>query len=718
MSENAITRRGFLAGGTGVAAVAVTAGSLGLSGCSTPYSVSEHEDDEPTYRQASGLCTACPRLCAYTAYVKQDKVAKLIAAPGNPSTQGKLCARGYAFSKSAYAPDRLTEPLRAKGDGTFEQVSWDTALKEVGSKLGGYDPDQLMVMHSAEPTAAFYGTRLANALGSGNSFGAEADYEPSRLGGIAQVMGTDVTGWDVDVERCGALLILGTPAHGFGPAQLRRVIKAKDSGCQVVYAGPVRDGVGSHADWWLPVMPGSELGLLLALAHALIEGNLYDADFVGAHAEGFDEFRDAMADYTPQWAQATCGVDASDVERLAQVLAAARPACAIAAQGGFGQGMVASGETARMVCAVNTLLGSWDQPGGAQLYRKATPGDLGDLALDAPDAPTDRSPLAPAGMGGACATLLAGKVKAAVFVGCDPATEGGSYQKMKSAIDGLGLSVVIDWRMSETARLADYVLPACADLEFDGMPAFYDATSPAVAIGDRVIDPVATDARPVDQIVAGIAQTAGVVGAFDPSLDDFAAAELSGWSTSLDNLRAVGSVSGANSGYHAGEMPALKTGSGKVELVSDACANAGLTKAPHWTGEAIVSSGSLCALVSALPYQSNANSAAAPGSAFLADKYLGGRALINPETARAFGICDGERVTVSSESGSQDAVVSLAERVMPGVLVIPAGFDPTTASAGSEPRPVAAELVGDSLETGYGSPVNRAVKVTVQKAGA
>jgi thiosulfate reductase/polysulfide reductase chain A len=723
VSENAITRRGFLAGGTGVAAVAVAAGGLGLSGCSKPYSVSEHKDDEPTYRSASGICTACPRLCTYTAYVKQNKVAKLIASASNPSGMGKLCARGYSFSKSAYAENRLTEPLRAQGDGKFEQIDWDTAIKEIGEKLAGASADQIMVEHSSEPTAAFYGNRLAQALGSANAFGAETDYEPSRLGGFAQVLGSGITGWDVDVERCGALLILGTPAHGFSPAQLGRITKACESDCTVVYAGAMRDGVGSHADWWLPVVPGTELGLLLALAHTLIESKLYDTEFIEANTKGFDVFREAMSEYTPEWAEQTLGIDASDIAHLAQVLSAAKPACAVSAQGSFGQGMLSSGEAARMVCAVNTLLGSWNQEGGAQLYRAALPADLGDLAFDAPAASTELSPLAPTGLGGASATLLDGRVNSAIFIGCDPVIDGGNLQKMKSAIGKLGLSVVIDWRMSETARCADYVLPACTDLEYNGMPAFYDAPQPAAGIGSMVIDPVATNARPIDRIVADIASAAGVTGAFDASLDEFAAAELEGWGTSLDNLRAIGSAAAPHTSTTFGTLPDFATESGKIELASDACANVGLSKAPAWIGDTVVNtgdsySGSLRGFVVALPYQSNANSAAAPGNAYLANKYLGGRVLMNPETAKSLDLEEGSAVTVSSDGGAQDAVVSLASRVMPGVLAIPAGFDSESAQNASEARPVAAMLAGDALETGYGSPANRVVNVTVQKAGA
>ena len=721
MSENAITRRGFLAGGTGVAAVAV-AGGLGLTGCSEPYTVSDHKDEEPTYRQGSGVCAACPRLCAYTAYIRNNnRVTKLIASAGHPSTMGKLCARGYAFSRSAYAPDRLTEPLRAKSDGTFEQIDWATAFNEIGAKLAGVDADGVLVVHGSEPTQAFYATRLANALGSGASYGIETDYEPSRLGGYAQVLGEGITGWDVDVRNCRALLVLGTPARGFSPAQLKRLTAAKEAGCQIVYAGPVRDGVGSHADWWLPVVPGHELALLLAIANRLIDGKAYDEGFVRDHAEGFDDFKKAMEPYTPAWAEATCGIPATDIAHLAQVLADARPACAIASQGGFGQGMAASGETARMVAAVNTLLGCWNQKGGAQLWRAAKPADLGDLAVDAPQTKApDAAPLAPAGLGGVTALLTDDKARDVLVFGCDPAIDGRGLGKMRAAFKKAGLVVAVDWRMSETASMADYVLPCCAQLEYDGMPAFTDGTAPAVSISSKMIDPVAPDAKPIDEICAGIAAAAGVTGAFDHTLADFATAELDGWDTSLDNLRSVATVSAANTSDGGfGTLPAFATPSGKIQLTSSACADAGLSAAPQWVGTGdVVNGGSFAGYVAALPYQTCGADAATPGLARIGDTYLAGRVVISAATASELGMSDGDEVTISSATESQRVVLGVSDHVMPGVAVIPAGFDTVTAQNGGETRVVAARLVGDDIETGYGSPVNRVVKVSIQKAGA
>lgn len=327
MSENACSRRGFLAGSAGVAAV-VAAGSVGLSGCSQPYVYSDHFDDEPTYGTANGLCTACPHLCSYTAYVKDGKVSKLIANTTHPSTQGSLCARGYSFSKMAYDPARLTTPLRATGDGEFEAMSWEDAYTEIAQKLqaitADFGADTIAAFHTNEPTAAFYATRLMHALGSPNSFGDPTYYEPSKRAGFSAVLGAGVSGWDVDADRCQALLVLGCGANGLSPAQVKQVQGAHDAGAQVIFAGALRDNIAVHADEWLCVPAGFELALLLGLCNVVVSEKLYDEAFVQASVAGFDEFAQQVASYTPAWVEQTCGVRAADVTRLAHVLADAQ----------------------------------------------------------------------------------------------------------------------------------------------------------------------------------------------------------------------------------------------------------------------------------------------------------------------------------------------------------------------------------------------------------
>ena len=724
MSENALSRRGFLAGSAGVAAV-VAAGTVGLSGCAKPYVYSDHFEDAPTYGTANGLCTACPHLCAYTAYVKDNKISKLIANTTHPSTKGSLCARGYSFSKMAYDPARLTTPKRRTANGEYEDVSWEDAYREIGQKIkdvtGQFGIGRLAAFHTNEPTAAFYATRLMYALGSVNSFGDPSYYEPSKRAGYAAVLGEGITGWDVDSDRCKALLVLGTGANGMSPAQVKQVQDAHDAGAQVIVASPVRDNIAVHADEWLAVPAGSELALVLGMCNVLIDKKLYDEKFVSTSVEGFDDFKQAVAQYTPAWVEETCGVSNADVVRLAHMLADAKPACCVAADGAFTNGLANSGEACRAVACLNTLLGAWNQPGGALLYKSITPGELPDeLKLDAPEGEQPAAqtyPMAPAGIGAGYAALAEKLVSAGLFFGVDPVLDGGNSRTMAEAVESLALSVVVDTRMSETAKHAMYVLPAAAQLEFVGLPAFIDAPVPVVAFSDAVVDP-AEGTKPVNVIVEGIAEQAGVADKFTASLDDYANALLDGTGLALADLRQAGSTSLASDTFSFGELPELKTPSGKFELTSEACKGAGLGAAPTWIDPTANTQGSNLSMVSvASPAQSNGATAACPGLASIATAYKLWRVWVNPTDAAAAGVENYDKVLVSTAGGTQQGTALVTDRVMAGTIALTRGFDGSVDDATGETKTSAAALADGGFEAVYGTPLTTYVTASISKAG-
>ena len=554
------------------------------------------------------------------------------------------------------------------------------------------------------------------ALGSANVYTDPAAVDASKLGGYAQVTGA--TGWAVDAAKTRMLLMLGEDPTGMAPAELSQLKTAKDAGATVVFAAPVLTGASVLATEWVPVAHGAQLALVLALCNRLVADGTYDRAFVAEHATGADVFMEAIGAYTPQWAEDVAGVPAATVVRLASELASAAPAAVVVDGGLAASGTANAGELARAVCALNTLLGCWNQPGGALLYTASTPSDLGDLALDAPTAAplgADGYPLAAPGVGSAVAAVESGKLVALLLVETD--LVGNTASALASDLRKIGCVVAVYWHMSDTARCADWVLPAAVTLEFAGMPAFVDAPSPVVVASDQVIDPVAAEARSVDAIVAQIADAAGVGDAFAPSLADFATAELADFGISLDALRTAGTVALPNRGFSYG-VYALATPSGFFELASEAAEAAGLTAAPGWVAPGVaLDDDHVNVMVLSMPTQAGTANAAVPGLAHIASDYGLGRVWLNTATAAELGIADGDAVEITTLAGATvRGVALLTERVVPGVVVVPAGFTAEDASSG---RGVcAAQLVDGALETAYGAPVARAATAVVKKAGA
>ncbi len=720
MSDFTLSRRTFVGCASGALALAAAGGVALGSTTKNGHPVYPTRDELDTW-SANGLCSACPNLCSYAAYVNDSQVGKLIANSAHPNARGSLCARGYAASKTAYAPDRLTEPQRRDASGNFTAVSWDDALNTIGgafAQAAERNAASVAAIHGVEPTAAFYSARLMAALGSANVYTDPASVDASKIAGYGQVTGA--TGWAADAAKTKMMLVLGEDPTGMSPAETAQLKTAKDAGATVVYAGPVLTGASVLATEWVPVTQGAQLALVLALCNRLVAEGSYDADFVAQNATGFDAFAEGIAAYTPQWAEDVAGVPAATVVRLATQLADAAPA-ALVADGGLGAAGVAnSGELARAVCALNTLLGCWNQPGGALLYRASTPADLGDLALEAPTAAcsaTELYPLAAPGIGSAVAAVESGELGALLLVDSDLVGDGGSAAKIAQALEKIGCVVALDWRMSDTAKLADWVLPVAAPLEFEGMPAFIDAPTPVVAFGDQAIDPVVEGPRSVSSVIEGIADAAGVGAAFEAGLEAFAEAELAGTGITLAALRTNGTLALPNSAFSYGAYD-LATPSGSFELASDACAAAGLSAAPGWVSpELYLDDEHVNVMVLSLPTQTGTASAAVPGLAAVADDYDLGRLWINAAQAAKLGIADADAVEITTSDGRQArGRVMVTERVVPGLIVVPAGFSAADAESGRAVS--AAALASDTLEKGYGAPVTRSVTAVVKKAGA
>ena len=131
MSENAITRRSFLAGSAGVAAVAAGAGFLSFNAWEQADARGTSDIDHHT---AHSLCNSCSSKCGFTGYVVDGKLGKMIGDANHPNCEGTLCGRGYGFASIAYNEDRLTDPLKKNG-GKFEKITWDQAYSEIAEKV-------------------------------------------------------------------------------------------------------------------------------------------------------------------------------------------------------------------------------------------------------------------------------------------------------------------------------------------------------------------------------------------------------------------------------------------------------------------------------------------------------------------------------------------------------------------------------------------------------
>lgn len=590
------------------------------------------------------------------------------------------------------------------------------------------------MVQDPRPSGKYYTTRFMNALGSANVYTHGVACNMSKNAGFTQVIGS--SDFTSDVANAKMTMFIGRSyADAIRPSALRALQKAHEAGSKIVIVDPRCNNTIAFADEWVPIKPGTDMALILGMAHVLVNRNLYDADYVAANSVGFDEWAAYLTECTPAWASKITGVDASTIERLAVELAAAAPASSIEAswRGAFGCSYDNSGETARALCMFNTLLGCWNQEGGALFLPSVKAGKLDESKFPAVPKPEGKIygasefPLSLSGMGVATYAANAAKsgaIKGMLFYQSNMVAGYANPAFLAECVESLELSVAIDVQMSETCMACQYVLPDTSYLERLELPEFVSAKTPVVTLRDQVIEKVHPNTRPVDQIFCELAEACGVGEYFQFTVEELADAQLRTVGLSLEALRtAGGTVAFPEKAYVYGKTPSWKTPTGKIQFASDACEKAGLPRTAQWKAPAVEvpeSADTFRLIGGKVSTQTHTQTANIEPLMAITKEYGLERVWMNADRAAELGISDGDEVLVENEHASGRTRVKVTERICPDALYLPSHYgcsspDQHTAY-GVGLRQM--DYVPFRLEEGYGGACTQETVVTVKKVGA
>lgn len=593
MLKQPLTRRGFIEG------AALAACTTALTAGATVQAFAEGgeigSDARPSWNTAHAICQACPNACGYTAYTVDGKLERTIGDHSSPQAAGRLCSRGYGYTQSAFSSADLKNPMRKKENGTFETITWDEALNEIALRLAEIaafeGTDSLAIIYNGiTPSAKLYSNLFANLIGCPNVFVDDATYDVVKAIAYEQTIGAD--SYIADIENAELVVLVDTSMTDVAtPDLIAALQKARSQGKKVISIDPRLGMLGSFADEWYPVNPGTELALLLAVSNWLIANDSYDSNFITENVSDFDAWAEAISTYTPSWAEEVTGLQSYRIEQLAAYMAESAPKVAIQ----YGNGRIAgvsysnSGETARTVCLLNALLGAWQATGGALL-----PFDYDvyfeSVGIDAVAGATNviqdysvvSNPLGKTAMSGASDALslvVRNKIKGLISIDADIAYDYENISGLNEALDEMGLFVCIAQQMTETAELADYILPVCSYLECSTFPQFLEGTHPVVAMSSQVISPVDGDnAKPLSLIMDGLTIACNIFGSPTAMITEGLVQQLDALGLSAKGLEQCGSVELANIASTTG----WNTDSGKIQCVNEAYADAGLSAMPIW----------------------------------------------------------------------------------------------------------------------------------------
>jgi len=457
--------------------------------------------EEPgTYRyglpekSVTTTCGYCSVGCQLRVNVVDGEVATIEPDPHGATNKGHACVKGRFAYGALRAKDRLRTPLIRQSDGTFAEATWEEAIERVATELQrtrALGPDAFAMITSARGTNEenYLMQKFARVVMGTNSVDncARVCHSPSAYAlGRALGAGASTNSME-EVFDSDVLLLFGANPTEAHPVYGSRIKQAVLKGCRLIVADPRQTELSRLADVYLPLRPGTNLALVNALQHVLLEENLIAEEFVRLHAEGLEQLRKEMAPYSPEWAAEITGVEAETIRRAARLYASGH-----AAQILWGLG-VSEGGNGSLTCfgLINmaVLTGNYGRRGaGASPIRGQNnvqgASDVGALPNVFSDYRPVTDPIAraehrliwgvepPTNRGLKMTEMLAaaehGEVKTLYIIGEDLAQSNPDTAFVERALSKLDFLVVQDLFMNATASHAHVVLPAAMFLEKEG----------------------------------------------------------------------------------------------------------------------------------------------------------------------------------------------------------------------------------------------------------
>lgn len=440
-------------------------------------------------------CGSYRPTCGLLCHVKDGVFVRVEGDPDayNAGVRGStsLCAKGLTGPQFVYAADRLMYPLRrvgAKGEGKFQRITWDEALDTIAEKLretkAKYGPEAYAVLSPEYwPVLGSLGRRFLNVYGSPNYLHSAICATP-RMAAARVTIGYFSIAPD-DWTKTGLIVNWGANAENSGANQgaPRAILNALDHGAQMIDIRPMLDPMGAKADMWLPVRPGTDCALALAVLNVLVAERLYDADFVAEWCHGFERLAEHVSAFSPEWAAPITGLPAERIREAARLMGARHPMC-IRMGNGVGDQTNDGTATISAICLIAAITGNLDVPGGQFAVVSGSPPLVSWLdellpagaveRLVAPEAPTwyqtkDRWESGPtSAYYKALMSVLSGKPYPlrVLNASCsNPLSATRNPTKVADALKKLDFMFAMDIFHSPHLDFADIVLPACTSYE-------------------------------------------------------------------------------------------------------------------------------------------------------------------------------------------------------------------------------------------------------------
>ena len=462
------------------------------------------------------VCPYCGVGCLLYLHVRDGRVVGVLPHPRGPG-EGRLCIKGWSAHEFIHHPDRLTKPLIRDGSG-FREATWGEALDLVASKIKAskeaYGADSVAFLASAKATNEenYLMQKLARAaVGTNNIDHCARLCHSSTVTGMTRAFGSGaMTNSQEDLEEADAFLVIGSNTSEQHPLLARRIIRAVKRGAKLIVADPRDIPLTEYAAIHLQHRPGTDIALLNAMMNVIIAEGLQDDAFIKTRTEGYEALREHVAKYTPEYAEEITHVPAGKIREAARIYGSADRAALLFSMGitqhitGVNNVLstanlaMLTGNIGRPGTGVNPLRGQNNVQGAC---------DVGALPDLLPGYQRAADPEARKRLGDAWGTTMpsepgltltekvnsAGeKVKIMFIMGENPLMSDPDTNHVRKQFEKFDFLVVSELFLSETAAVADVVLPAVSYAEKDGT---FTATDRRIQRIHKAIEPIG-DAKP------------------------------------------------------------------------------------------------------------------------------------------------------------------------------------------------------------------------------
>lgn len=437
----------------------------------------------------------CPTSCGLIVETDGKKIINVKGDKNHPATQGVICRKMRNYEESIHSNDRILTPLKRtgkKGQGEFKEITWEEALTEITNNWKGIidkdGPSAILPVYYSGVMSVIHrncGDALFNKMGACSLI--KTLCSSAKVAGYNSVMGNTGALDPRELKDSDYYIVWGSNMKATRIQALPDIINARKLGKKVVLIETYSKPMQGYCDQVILIKPGTDGALALSMMNVMVKENLQDEQFLLEKAEGYEEFKETLKQYTPEWAEGVTGIPKDIIINLAREYASAKSPAIILGSGN--SRYTNGGMTVRLITILSIFTGAIKYPGGGICGTSPTSSSYIDTDIVArPDFRENNARMVNLNQVSSALVDEKNPIKSVFVYASNPVGSISNQNKMIRGLMRDDLFTVVHERfMTDTAKYADIILPATFSVEQDDVYTSYGYCTLATA--NKVIEP-------------------------------------------------------------------------------------------------------------------------------------------------------------------------------------------------------------------------------------